>query len=70
MCKAEGIQLLYHNHDFEFVKLSGLYGLDFLYEAVPADVLATELDTCWVKVAAKTPPPTSASTRAAAPSSI
>ena len=45
MCKAEGIQLLYHNHDFEFVKLSGLYGLDFLYEAVPADVLATELDT-------------------------
>ena len=55
MCKAEGIQLLYHNHDFEFVKLSGLYGLDFLYEAVPADVLATELDTCWVKVAGEDP---------------
>ena len=50
-----GMTLLYHNHDFEFVKLSGLYGLDFLYEAVPADVLATELDTCWVKVAGEDP---------------
>jgi len=46
LCRAEGIQLLYHNHDFEFVKLSGQYGLDFLYDAVPADLLATELDTC------------------------
>lgn len=55
LCREAGIQLLYHNHDFEFVKLSGLYGLDFLYEAVPADVLATELDTCWVKVAGEDP---------------
>lgn len=55
MCKAEGIQLLYHNHDFEFIKLSGQYGLDFLYDAIPADALATELDTCWVNVAGEVP---------------
>ena len=55
MCKAEGIQLLYHNHDFEFIKLSGQYGLDFLYDAIPADLLATELDTCWVNVAGENP---------------
>ncbi len=49
LCKEAGIQLLYHNHDFEFVVLSDQYGLDFLYEAVPEDVLKTEIDTCWVK---------------------
>lgn len=48
MCKDAGMQLLYHNHDFEFEPVSGMYGLDFLYTAVPADLLKTELDTCWV----------------------
>ena len=55
LCHAAGIQLLYHNHDFEFVQVSGEYGLDFLYDAVPAHYLATELDTCWVKVAGEDP---------------
>ena len=31
-----GMTLLYHNHDFEFIKLGGKYGLDTLYETVPA----------------------------------
>ena len=49
-CKAAGLTLLYHNHDFEFKKLvSGEYGLDYLYANVPADLLQTELDQCWVK---------------------
>ncbi len=55
LCKEAGITLLYHNHDFEFVKLSGQYGLDFLYDAVPADILQTEIDTCWVKYAGLEP---------------
>lgn len=55
LCRKAGIQLLYHNHDFEFVKMSGQYGLDFLYSAVPACLLATELDTCWVKYAGENP---------------
>lgn len=53
--KEKGIQLLYHNHDFEFVKLDGVYGLDIIYDRVPADLLQTELDTCWVKVAGEDP---------------
>lgn len=55
LCQEAGIQLLYHNHDFEFVQLSGMYGLDFLYAAVPPSVLKTELDVCWVKYAGEDP---------------
>ncbi|MDR1533389.1 MAG: sugar phosphate isomerase/epimerase [Clostridiales bacterium] len=50
IAKDLGMTLLYHNHDFEFVKLDGKYALDLLYETVPADLLQTEIDTCWVKV--------------------
>lgn len=48
LCREAGIGLLYHNHEFEFDRLSGMYALDFLYEAVPAELLAAEIDTCWV----------------------
>ena len=47
--------LLYHNHDFEFTKLDGKYALDLLYESVPASLLQTELDTCWVSVGGESP---------------
>ena len=53
--KKLGIQLLYHNHDFEFVKLDGKYALDVLYDTIPADLLKTEVDTCWVNVAGVNP---------------
>ena len=53
--KEAGMTLLYHNHDFEFIMLSGMYGLDFLYEAIPAEVLKTEIDVCWVKYAGENP---------------
>ncbi len=54
--KDNGLTLLYHNHDFEFVKLSnGEYFLDKLYAEVPAELLETELDTCWVNVAGENP---------------
>ena len=49
LCKEAGITLLYHNHDFEFSRVSDMYGLDFLYSSIPADILSTEIDTCWVK---------------------
>ena len=55
LCRDGGIQLLYHNHDFEFVPFSGMYALDFLYEAIGADLLQTEIDTCWVKYAGEDP---------------
>ncbi len=51
-----GITLLYHNHDFEFCKMpNGEYGLDYLYSNVSADLLKTEIDTCWVNVAKENP---------------
>lgn len=53
--KERGLTLLYHNHDFEFEKINGEYALDILYNSVPADLLQTELDTCWVNVAGEDP---------------
>ena len=55
-CKEAGLILLYHNHDFEFQKTeTGEFGLDYLYANVPADLLQTELDQCWVKYAGQEP---------------
>lgn len=54
--KDAGLVLLYHNHDFEFRKLeNGQCGLDYLYENIPADLLQTQLDQCWVKYAGYEP---------------
>ena len=50
-----GLTLLYHNHDFEFTKVEGQYGLDLMYQRVPASLLQTELDTCWINVAGEDP---------------
>ncbi len=50
-----GMTLLYHNHDFEFTKLDGVYALDRLYASVPETLLSTELDTCWVHVGGEDP---------------
>lgn len=55
LCRKAGIQLLYHNHDFEFVTVSGQYGLDFLYSAVPQEILCAQIDTCWVHYAGVNP---------------
>lgn len=54
-CSENGIVLMYHNHDFEFVKVDGEYGLDMMYRIVPAEYLQTELDTCWVNVGGEDP---------------
>ncbi len=54
-CAKRDMLLLYHNHDFEFTKVDGVYALDRMYDAIPADLLQTELDTCWVNVAGESP---------------
>ena len=53
--KKYGITFLYHNHDFEFVKIGDTYGLDLLYSMLTPDELQTELDTCWVNVGGENP---------------
>ena len=55
VAKKLGMTLLYHNHDFEFMKINGKYALDVIYDTVPADLLQTELDTCWVNVGGENP---------------
>ena len=55
-CGSRGMQLLYHNHAFEFEKTpEGVYHLDRLYEDVPAGVLDAEPDMCWVQVGGEDP---------------
>lgn len=55
LLKENGIQMLYHNHDFEFAKYEDKYLLDWLYETIPADLLQPEIDTCWVHYAGVNP---------------
>lgn len=53
--KARGMQLMYHNHDFEFKKINDRYVLDAIYEEISEDLLKTEIDTCWVNVGGENP---------------
>ena len=53
--KARGMQLLYHNHEFEFEKLNDAYILDTYYARIAPEYLQTELDTCWVNVGGEEP---------------
>ena len=56
VCNKYGIELLYHNHDFEFeLSVNNEYVLDELYEDISEDLLKTEIDTCWVNVAGENP---------------
>lgn len=55
VAKDMGMQLLYHNHEFEFLKINGKYALEILYDSVDEDLLKTELDTCWVNVGGEEP---------------
>ncbi|HOB90781.1 MAG: sugar phosphate isomerase/epimerase [Bacillota bacterium] len=55
VARDKGLTLLYHNHDFEFVKVNGVYGLDLLYSSVSPELLQTQIDTCWVNVAGVDP---------------
>ncbi len=53
--KENKIQLLYHNHDFEFKKIGDDTILDKLYASVPSDLLQPQFDTCWVHYAGTNP---------------
>ena len=52
--KAQGMQLAYHNHDFELVDFNGKTGLELLFAAAGPD-LQTELDLAWVARAGHDP---------------
>ena len=48
--KAEGFELLYHNHAFEFEKLAdGSCGIDILLRETDPQLVRLEVDTYWVE---------------------
>ena len=54
--KAAGFQLLYHNHDFEFVTLEdGAVGYDYIFNSNDRSNLQNELDVCWADYAGFNP---------------
>lgn len=46
--KEKGLELLYHNHDFEFTKFDGETGLDLLFKNSKPENIGAELDLGWV----------------------
>jgi sugar phosphate isomerase/epimerase len=53
-CKKSGIQLCYHNHDFEFEKQEDKYPYDILM-GTDNNLVKMELDLYWIKKAAQDP---------------
>lgn len=47
--KAEGIQLIYHNHHFEFEHVDGKPWLERMLEGFNAEDVQLEIDTYWVQ---------------------
>ncbi len=47
--KDNGLQFIYHNHDFEFEKFDGKTGLQILLEECDRSVVDFEIDTFWVQ---------------------
>jgi sugar phosphate isomerase/epimerase len=50
VAKELGIQLLYHNHNFEMVECDGKRRYDWLFETMGEDELQPEIDTGWIEL--------------------
>jgi len=49
-CNEAGIELLYHNHEFEFeTKINGKPVFEVLFETLPAHIIKPEIDLGWVQ---------------------
>lgn len=55
VCRANGLQLCYHHHDFELVQFNGKYALDILLEESDPSNVQFEADTYWLKFAGEEP---------------
>ena len=56
-CRRAGLQLCYHNHDFEFVELEGQIPFELLLEQISPEVMQIELDLYWIHKAGADPFP-------------
>jgi sugar phosphate isomerase/epimerase len=50
-----GVELAYHNHNFEFQKYDGKTGLEILFENTQPHLVKAEVDVYWVKNAGEDP---------------
>lgn len=55
LSKAAGVQLCYHNHDFEFQQLNGQRPFDLLLSELDHENVKFELDVFWAKYAGLQP---------------
>ncbi|MEO8794069.1 MAG: sugar phosphate isomerase/epimerase [Daejeonella sp.] len=55
LCKDAGLQLAYHNHDFEFEQFGNTTGYDILLNNTDAEMVKMELDLYWIIRAGKDP---------------
>lgn len=55
ICKKAGIQLCYHNHDFEFKQEDGKYPYEMLLNNTDADLVKMEMDIYWIYRAKQDP---------------
>jgi sugar phosphate isomerase/epimerase len=55
MCVKHDITFFHHNHDMEFIRYDGRYGLDVLLDATDPALVKAELDVYWAKVAGADP---------------
>jgi sugar phosphate isomerase/epimerase len=53
--RAEGIQLGYHNHDFEFMQLNSIRPYDLLLQETDPNLVKMELDLYWIAKAGLDP---------------
>lgn len=54
-CKKAGLQLAYHNHDFEFMPLEGKLPYDLLLAETDKNLVKLELDLYWIVKAKQDP---------------
>ena len=54
-CKKAGIQLAYHNHDFEFIQQDGKYPYETILHNTDKDLVKMEMDMYWVTKANQSP---------------
>jgi len=54
-CQEHGITFAYHNHDFEFTRVDGVYLFDYLLQATDPSLVKIELDVYWAAFAGVDP---------------
>ncbi len=55
VCRAAGVQFVYHNHDFEFQPLDGQVPYDLLLSGTDPKLVQLELDLYWATFAKQDP---------------